>query len=247
MLDLEGNFRLCESSSFGSMNAGVPTAAPRKLRPKKQLTIDLDKLSKPTSQRFSSNAMNDPVEIIPGLFLGSVAASRDLSLLQSHGIRLIVNCAAELFNHHEGHFRYFNCSLRDEQNEDVVKMFQDGLGALMDETRKRKEGILVHCQAGISRSVTIVLAYLLIYQNMSLQESFLLVKSKRPNAGPNKGYMKQLGDLEKSLRGEVSFSMLEYYRTVLMDMGFERRGVETALRSSELNFDAAVIQLLHRT
>lgn len=212
----------------------------------KKLTIDLERISKPTSQRFSSTPMNDPVEVVPRLFLGSAAASRDMALLKNNGVRLIVNCATELFNHHEEHFDYFNCDLRDEQHEDILNLFQGGLGQLIDETRKKQEGVLIHCQAGISRSVAIVLAYLLTYETMSLKESFLLVKSKRPVAGPNKGFLEQLSTLERTLRGENTFSMLEYYKSVLSDMGFERRGAETALRQNNLNFDAAVIQLLHR-
>merc|ERR1739845_16337 len=51
---------------------------------------------------------------------------------------------------------------------------------------------IVHCQAGISRSATICLAYLIKYQSLSLQEAFDFLKNVRPCIGPNFGFLGQL-------------------------------------------------------
>jgi len=62
-------------------------------------------------------------------------------------------------------------------------------------TRKKKEhpkgGVLVHCEAGMSRSPTIVISYLVRYHNMSLSQAFVYVRARRGIA-PNYGFALQL-------------------------------------------------------
>lgn len=50
-------------------------------------------------------------------------------------------------------------------------------------------------------SVTIVVAYLMKTSGMSLSQAMEHVKSKRPLASPNPGFIRQLEDFEKSLQG----------------------------------------------
>lgn len=52
--------------------------------------------------------------------------------------------------------------------------------------------VFVHCAMGKSRSVAVILVYLLKYKGFSLEEALGLVKSKRYIAKPNPSYMKQL-------------------------------------------------------
>ena len=59
-----------------------------------------------------------------------------------------------------------------------------------------KEGgvVLVHCVKGISRSATLIIAFLIIKRKMTLQEAILMMKKKRSIA-PNEGFMQQLIEL----------------------------------------------------
>ena len=59
--------------------------------------------------------------------------------------------------------------------------------------------IFVHCQAGISRSATNVIAYLMAREDMSLKEAFLHTKACRHQIGPNLGFMEQLMKYEKQI------------------------------------------------
>ncbi len=52
---------------------------------------------------------------------------------------------------------------------------------------RRKGGVLVHCYAGQSRSVALVLAYLCSALRMQLSDAYKLVLSARPSARPNSG------------------------------------------------------------
>lgn len=61
--------------------------------------------------------------------------------------------------------------------------------------------VLVHCHAGISRSATIVAAYLMIKRHMSAQEAIRTIRVGR-SIRPNGGFLQQLCDLNENLLGE---------------------------------------------
>ncbi|XP_045473934.1 dual specificity protein phosphatase 19-like [Harmonia axyridis] len=54
------------------------------------------------------------------------------------------------------------------------------------------ESILVHCNAGISRSASVVIGYLVLEHNYNFLNAFEHVRSARPVVNPNNGFMKQL-------------------------------------------------------
>ncbi|KAJ7070066.1 protein-tyrosine phosphatase-like protein [Mycena amicta] len=68
--------------------------------------------------------------------------------------------------------------------------------------------ILVHCSAAVSRSPTLVAAYLMEHCDMSLQQALGTLILARPAVCPNPGFLAQLKDAEVALRG-VSTLQLE--------------------------------------
>jgi len=52
---------------------------------------------------------------------------------------------------------------------------------------------LIHCKAGISRSVTILISYLMLKFNITAKDALKIVRENRPQVNPNYGFMKQLG------------------------------------------------------
>uniref|UniRef100_A0A8C5R718 Dual specificity protein phosphatase n=1 Tax=Leptobrachium leishanense TaxID=445787 RepID=A0A8C5R718_9ANUR len=70
---------------------------------------------------------------------------------------------------------------------------------LKDEAASHNCGVLVHCLAGISRSVTVTVAYLMQKLNLSLNDAYDFVKRRKTNISPNFNFMGQLLDFEKSL------------------------------------------------
>lgn len=59
--------------------------------------------------------------------------------------------------------------------------------------------MLVQCFAGISRSPTIVIAYLIQEFKMSYDDAYDLVLKSRPIARPNSGFVEQLKQLQQEL------------------------------------------------
>lgn len=63
--------------------------------------------------------------------------------------------------------------------------------------------------AGISRSVTLTIAYLMAHFNMSMQDAYQYVKDKRPAISPNLNFMGQLVEFERELQRNPSSIKLE--------------------------------------
>lgn len=57
---------------------------------------------------------------------------------------------------------------------------------------KGQQRVLIHCHAGISRSVTIAAAYLMRKKRQNIEETMQMIKRARPVARPNDGFMQQL-------------------------------------------------------
>ncbi|KAF9051219.1 hypothetical protein BDZ89DRAFT_1088719 [Hymenopellis radicata] len=53
-------------------------------------------------------------------------------------------------------------------------------------------GVLVHCQAGMSRSATIVAAYLMYTRHLTPEAALELIRKSRPQIDPNTGFLVQL-------------------------------------------------------
>jgi hypothetical protein len=62
------------------------------------------------------------------------------------------------------------------------------------------ERVLVHCHAGVSRSATVVLLYLMVYHGLGLDEALALLRKARPIVNPNAGFMRHLRATDGRLR-----------------------------------------------
>lgn len=64
-------------------------------------------------------------------------------------------------------------------------ILEEGVEYLAQEL-KEGQVVYVHCRAGCGRSVALVVAYLMEYQNLSLEEAYQLIKEQRPQVNLNK-------------------------------------------------------------
>ena len=62
--------------------------------------------------------------------------------------------------------------------------------------------VYVHCQQGVSRSASIVLAFLMLKRSMNIKEAVKTVRAKR-EIFPNDGFLKQLCELNETLNDET--------------------------------------------
>ncbi|TKR92876.1 hypothetical protein L596_007444 [Steinernema carpocapsae] len=112
--------------------------------------------------------------------------------------------------------------------------------------KERGGKTLVHCVAGVSRSASLCIVYLVKYEKMTLRQAYHYVKAARPIVRPNVGFWKQMIDYEKRLRGHASVSMVntihcdlpipDVYSNDLKKYLLNRLEAETSRRKSEVEY-----------
>jgi protein phosphatase slingshot len=141
---------------------------------------------------------NAPIEIIPHLYLGSIGSASNLKQLQNCKITHILCCASGIKNFFPNNFKYLNLDILDSEKVNIKQYFEQ-TNQFIDEAIKNNGSVLVHCHAGISRSSTILMAYIMKSQKMSVDKVLDLLKSKREKVNPNSGFIGQLREYEKDL------------------------------------------------
>ena len=134
-------------------------------------------------------------EIIPNfLYLSSYNAAKNKELIDKNKITNIINCAADFCNNdfsNEPNLNYLSFYLKDHVMENIECIFYECIEYI--ESVKEKNGrVLIHCIQGISRSVSIVMAYLIYKNKYTYDKAFSLVQSKREISSPNFGFSIQL-------------------------------------------------------
>ncbi|XP_078529668.1 dual specificity protein phosphatase 16 [Lissotriton helveticus] len=144
-----------------------------------------------------------PTRILPHLYLGCQRDVLNRELMQQNEIGYVVNasntCPKPDFIP-ESHF------LRVPVNDSFCEKILPWLDRSVDFIEKAKANngrVLVHCLAGISRSATIAIAYIMNRMDMSLDEAYRFVKEKRPTISPNFNFLGQLLDFEKKIKSQT--------------------------------------------
>ncbi|KAJ3194347.1 hypothetical protein HDU67_004778 [Dinochytrium kinnereticum] len=122
---------------------------------------------------------------------------------------------------------YHDFPIEDSPREPIRKLFEETCG-IIERARERGEAVLVHCHAGVSRSATIVLAYLVRFGGLTLFEAWCLAYKSRPIIRPNDGFARALQDLEKEVHGLTEttvplFWMSESYAYFMDYLEFRER------------------------
>ena len=127
------------------------------------------------------------------LYLGNYDYALNKELLKEKNISCVLVCGSELTCEYKEMFKYLKIDLND-YIEDSLLPYIDKCIQFINENQDKK--IFVHCNAGISRSPSIVIAYLIKALNYSFKDAYNLVKSKR-NIKPNEKFIQELQSLEQ--------------------------------------------------
>ncbi|XP_061990956.1 dual specificity protein phosphatase 1B-like [Rosa rugosa] len=152
---------------------------------------------------------NVPCQIEEGLFLGSIGAANNKDELKKLNVTHILTVANSLPPTYPNDFVYKVLNVTDTECTNLRQHFDECYNYI-EEAKGSGGGVLVHCFVGRSRSVTIVLSYLMKKHGISLSHALEQVRSKRPQAAPNVGFISQLQDFEKSLQGSLYSRCLNY-------------------------------------
>jgi hypothetical protein len=91
-------------------------------------------------------------------------------------------------------FEYLNVLVRDAEDQDLMSHLPTFL-TFIRKNISQGHNIMVHCNAGVSRSVSLVCAYLIEEHKKSFCEALAQIQRIRPEASPNPGFVQQLESL----------------------------------------------------
>lgn len=108
--------------------------------------------------------MAEPSQILTGVFVGNQYTAADPAFFNLHKITHVVNCTGSVPAFFEGRVKYFRIPVddaSDEVNNNIMAAYMlPAVKFIMDSKPSANNGVLIHCQAGISRSCTIAAALL---------------------------------------------------------------------------------------
>ncbi|KAM4816862.1 dual specificity protein phosphatase 22 isoform X1 [Urocitellus parryii] len=138
------------------------------------------------------NGMN---KILPGLYIGNFKDARDAEQLSKNKVTHILSVHDSARPMLEG-VKYLCIPAADSPSQNLTRHFKESI-KFIHECRLQGEGCLVHCLAGVSRSVTLVIAYIMTVTDFGWEDALHTVRAGRSCANPNLGFQRQLQEFEK--------------------------------------------------
>ncbi|KAF8479531.1 protein-tyrosine phosphatase-like protein, partial [Russula ochroleuca] len=133
-------------------------------------------------------------EVLPRLYLTDLFTARDEAQLTYLGITHVVSVIEHAPILPETHsLRTLHIPLSDSSDQDILAHLPVAISFIHNALAEGPDSrVLVHCLMGISRSATVVCAYLIATMRMTPDEALAAVKEKRGFVSPNMGFLRQL-------------------------------------------------------
>lgn len=131
------------------------------------------------------------------LYFGSQDIACDITILNSLKITDILSVGITVPKYNS--FKYKFIEAYDLPSFNLKNIF-DECFLYIENIRMLGRRVFIHCNAGVSRSPTIIIAYVMRHLKISFDEAFKLVKKARITINPNAGFILQLKDYENHLK-----------------------------------------------
>jgi len=131
--------------------------------------------------------------IIDNIYLGSMYNASDNIFLDEVGINSIVNITADVPNFYEDKISYFNIRIADNGEDILTGDYLRASYKFIDDNKNKP--VLIHCAFGRSRSVSVLVYYLVNKYMMTVDEALLYIKSKRPYINPSRLLIDNVSDI----------------------------------------------------
>ncbi|XP_063310844.1 serine/threonine/tyrosine-interacting-like protein 1 isoform X1 [Pelobates fuscus] len=140
-----------------------------------------------------------PVEIIPCfLYLGDARHGNDLHILKDLKIKSQIKVSMNPVNASLENVHMLHIPTTDSNDSDLFQFFPN-VCTFIDS--QKNSAVLVVSDLGISRSSTVLIAYLMHYRKCTLKEAWEDVLKCKMNMRPNRGFVVQLSEWEKTIMG----------------------------------------------
>lgn len=134
------------------------------------------------------------------LWLGDFSSAQDYLNLRTKGIKTVLTVASGLNIQYpsSAEISHKVYPIYDSENANITRLFPETYNDIQEGLKRGS--VLVHCAAGVSRSASIVIGYIMKSKNLSLEEAFDFVKKRRGVIFPNFGFQRQLRMYEKEIK-----------------------------------------------
>ncbi|KAF1796716.1 dual specificity phosphatase [Mucor lusitanicus] len=158
-------------------------------------------------------------EIVSRIYLGSCEAFKK-DIITEKKITHVLSLG-DFDNDLDVKIEYKNINVMDVDEQNIIQYF-DETNEFIQETYKAGGRILIHCQAGVSRSAAVLAACLMKSKKINRDDALEIIKRKRPSVAPNAGFMEQLS-LYFDLGFDVDARHVEYRRFLVASMAEEQK------------------------
>ena len=137
-------------------------------------------------------------KITDKIYLGDIEGAYEIDYLKQEGITHLLSLLEEEFcPKYEDDYPIIRkiVDVDDEDSQNIFQFFKECIEFIENATK-----IYIHCMAGVSRSPTIVISYLMWKEKKGYNETYFFVKNKRRFIGPNEGFVSQLKLFEEKLK-----------------------------------------------
>lgn len=165
-----------------------------------------------------------------GIFLGSYEGVCNPNLISSFDIEAILTLGHNMTPPTALGKMHLVISLNDSPYENIKDSFSS-TNHFIERARKSGKNVLVHCYAGISRSSTVVIAYMMNKYKLDFSTAYNFVKMKRSLVNPNFGFVSQLREYESILNQPVQTPN----KNILRNTYYEGQSNKSQSRSMSMN------------
>nr|NP_001261803.1 uncharacterized protein Dmel_CG10089, isoform E [Drosophila melanogaster]AGB94496.1 uncharacterized protein Dmel_CG10089, isoform E [Drosophila melanogaster] len=165
-------------------------------------------------------------KVLPGLYVGNYRDSKDHAQLERFKISHIIAI-------HDSPRRllpdkHYLCVMASDTPDQNLSQYFSVCNDFIHAARLREGNVLIHCLAGMSRSVTVAVAYIMTATHLNWKEALKVVRAGRAVANPNAGFQSQLQEFEQFKLSEERRRLRERFPSSALEQ-LDRTKVATAL------------------
>lgn len=146
----------------------------------------------------------------PCVYIGGFRAASNVQTYSQIGITHVINCAGDEYTKkYPKTIKTLIIKAKDDENYDVIGKHLNKVKAFFESSindginSNRSNKYMFHCIAGVNRSVTLCVGYLMYYHKRTVIDTVKMVHSGRTNAIlTNKKFVQQLAELQIILEAQ---------------------------------------------